>query len=101
MFPWPKLFGSGQGRDPARNDWKSERAGREGWDFGKAEPAPMKGYCPGTASATGHLLQLLGVSIALHRDPGGGVIDLTQIVGREFDRNCPDVFVQAMQLRGA
>lgn len=36
-------------------------------------------------STTGHLLQLFGVSSPLHRDFGGGVIDVTQIIGREFD----------------
>src|ERR1019366_2730236 len=49
-------------------------------------------------SATGHLLELLGVPGSLHRDPGGGIIDVTQIVGREFDGDCPDVFVQTLQL---
>jgi len=36
-------------------------------------------------SATGHLLQFFGVPSPLHRDLGGGVIDVTQILGREFD----------------
>jgi hypothetical protein len=37
----------------------------------------------------------------MHRDLGGGVFDLTKIVGRKFDCSCSDVFFQAMQLRGA
>lgn len=36
-------------------------------------------------STTGQKLELFGVSSPLHRDFGGGVIDVTQIVGREFD----------------
>ena len=36
-------------------------------------------------SATGHLLQLFRIPSPLHRDLRGGGIDLTQIVGREFD----------------
>jgi hypothetical protein len=36
-------------------------------------------------SAPGHLLQLFGVSSSLHRDLGGGFVDVPQIVGREFD----------------
>jgi hypothetical protein len=37
----------------------------------------------------------------LHCDLGGGVIDVAQVVGREFDGDCPDVFVQTMQFCGA
>jgi len=37
----------------------------------------------------------------VHRDLCGGDIDVPQIAGREFDRDCPDVLVQAMQLGGA
>lgn len=36
-------------------------------------------------SATGQKLQLFGIPSSLHRDLGGGVIDVMQIVGREFD----------------
>jgi hypothetical protein len=35
--------------------------------------------------ATGHLLQLFGVSSALYRDLRGGTVDVTEIAGREFD----------------
>lgn len=37
----------------------------------------------------------------MHRDLGGGAIDVTQILRREFDFNCPDVLFQAMQSCGA
>jgi hypothetical protein len=36
-------------------------------------------------SATGQKLQLFGVPSPLHSDLGGRVIDVMQIVGREFD----------------
>lgn len=52
-------------------------------------------------SATRHLLQLFGVSRPLYCDFGGGVIDVPQILGCEFDGGCPDVLLQAMQLCGA
>src|SRR6266478_5407083 len=52
-------------------------------------------------SATGHLLQLFGVTSSLHGDLGSGAIDFTEVVRREFECNCSDVLVQAMQLRGA
>ncbi len=51
-------------------------------------------------SATGHLLQLFGVSSPSHRDPGGSVVDVSHIFGRELDRGRPEVFLQAMQLGG-
>ena len=51
-------------------------------------------------SATGHSLQLFGISGPLHRDLGGGFRS-PQIVRREFDGDCPEVLIQAMQLRGA
>jgi len=38
-----------------------------------------------SSSATLHSLQLFGVASALHRDLGGGGIDVTKVVGREFD----------------
>ena len=34
---------------------------------------------------TGHLLQLFRIASPLHRDLGGGGIDVTEIVRREFD----------------
>jgi hypothetical protein len=34
---------------------------------------------------TGHLLKFFGVPRSLHRDLCGGIIDLTQIVGGEFE----------------
>src|SRR5881628_2472096 len=52
-------------------------------------------------SATRHLLQVLGVPSPLDRDLRGGAIDLTEIVGREFDRSRSDVLVQALKLPGA
>lgn len=36
-------------------------------------------------SAAGHLLQLFGVASTLHGYVGGGIVDVTQIVGRECD----------------
>src|SRR5258708_28670270 len=36
-------------------------------------------------SATAQLLQLFGVASSLHRDFGGGAVDVTEIVGRQFD----------------
>jgi len=33
----------------------------------------------------------------LYRDLREGVLDLPQIVGREFDRQCADVLLQALQ----
>ncbi|WP_442940620.1 MFS transporter [Nostoc sp.] len=35
--------------------------------------------------ATGHLLQVFGIPSPLHRDLGGRIIDVMQIVGREID----------------
>lgn len=35
--------------------------------------------------ATGHLLQLFGISSSFHRDLGSSIINISQIVGREFD----------------
>ena len=52
-------------------------------------------------SATGHLLQVLGVPGPLHRDLRGRGLDLAEVVGRELDVGRPEVLVQAMQLRGA
>ena len=37
----------------------------------------------------------------MHRDLCRGAIDLTEIVGREFNLGCPDVLCQPVQLRGA
>jgi hypothetical protein len=37
----------------------------------------------------------------MHRDLGGGVVDLAEVVGRQLDGGCPDVLFQAMLLRGA
>src|SRR5208282_2320448 len=52
-------------------------------------------------SATGHLLQLFRVSGAVNRDLRGSVIDVVQIVRRQFDRHRANVLVQTVQLRGA
>lgn len=51
-------------------------------------------------SSTRHLLQLFGVSRSLDCDLRSGIIDVTQIVGCQFDGDCPDVLFQAMQLCG-
>ena len=37
----------------------------------------------------------------MHRDLRGGAIDLTQIVGGQFDLRRGDVLLESMQLRGA
>jgi len=47
------------------------------------------------------LLQFFGVPGSFHRDPGGGVVDLAEIVGSEFECDRSVVLVQAIQLRGA
>ena len=47
------------------------------------------------------LLELFGIASPLHRDLGGGALDLAEIVGRQFDGSRADVLLQAMQLRGA
>src|ERR1035438_2826101 len=52
-------------------------------------------------SAAGHLLQLFRVPSSLHRDLGGGAVNLTEVVRRKFDCHSSYVFVQAMQLGGA
>src|SRR6266567_526638 len=52
------------------------------------------------SSATGQLLQLFGVPCPFDLDLCGSAIDLMEIIGSEFEGNCSDVFVQAMQLRG-
>ena len=52
-------------------------------------------------SETSHLLELFRIASPLQRDLGGGGSDVTEIVRREFDGDCPDVLLQAMQLRGA
>jgi hypothetical protein len=55
----------------------------------------------GNSLTPGHLLQLFGVSGPLHRDLCGGLINVAEIVRREFDRGGPDVLVQTMSLGGA
>jgi hypothetical protein len=44
------------------------------------------------------LLQMLRVPGALHRDSGDGAIDVTDIVGCQFDGSRSDVLFQTMQL---
>ena len=51
-------------------------------------------------SAACHSLQVFGVPSSLHRDLGSGAVDFPQIVGRQFDRNGPDIFLQPVRLRG-
>ena len=48
-------------------------------------------------SATGHLLQLLGVAGPLHRDLGGRGLDLAEVVGRQLDVGRPEVLLQAVR----
>jgi hypothetical protein len=38
---------------------------------------------------------------AFYRNLGSGAFDLIQIVRRQFDFYCPDIFLQAMELCGA
>ena len=47
-------------------------------------------------SATGHLLQLFRIASPLYLNLRGGGVDFTEIVGREFNGNCPDVLFQPM-----
>src|ERR1022692_1498482 len=51
--------------------------------------------------ATGHLLDVFGISSPLHRDLRGGAVDVTEIVRGKFDGSCSDVLLQARQFRGA
>jgi hypothetical protein len=44
-------------------------------------------------SKTGHPLQSLGIPGPLGRDLGGGILDLAQILGREFDRKRSEVLL--------
>jgi hypothetical protein len=37
----------------------------------------------------------------LHSDPGSGSVDVTRVVGRDFNRDRPDVLFQVVQIRGA
>src|SRR5437870_5302794 len=55
----------------------------------------------GRISATGQLLQVLGIPSPVRRDLRGGLFDLTEIIGRELDVHRADVFLETMQLRGA
>jgi hypothetical protein len=41
------------------------------------------------------------ISGSLKYDPRNRAVDGAKLLGREFDRSCADVFLQAMQLRGA
>ena len=53
------------------------------------------------SSATSHSLRLLGVAGPLHPDFRGRRIDLSEVVGSQFDGRCPQVLLQSMQLRSA
>jgi len=47
--------------------------------------------------ATSQLLQPFRIPCAFHFDLGGGVFNFAEVIWRQFNRNCSDVFVQAMQ----
>src|SRR2546427_6550475 len=48
-------------------------------------------------SATGHLLQVVGVPIPLHGDLQGGAFDLAQVVRRQVDGGGSDVLLEPLQ----
>src|SRR4051794_41087430 len=52
-------------------------------------------------SAVDHPLGGLGVPLPLYHDPGGGALDITEIVRSQLDRDRPDVLLQAVDLRRA
>jgi len=52
-------------------------------------------------SAVDHPLRAFGVARPVHRDLGGGALDLSKLVGREFDGGRAHVLLQALQLPGA
>jgi hypothetical protein len=58
-------------------------------------------FTHGCRSAAGHLLQLFEVASPLHRDLGGGALDLPEIVGCQVDASRSDVLLKPEQLRGA
>jgi hypothetical protein len=58
-------------------------------------------YTPRGASAAHHLLQLFGVSRALHGDFGGRGLDVAEIIGRKLDGCRFDVFLEPVKFRGA
>src|SRR5206468_5059899 len=51
-------------------------------------------------SAAGEFFQPFRIAVALHRDSRDGALDLTQIVGSQFDGSGSDVLLQAAELRG-
>src|ERR1700758_2108230 len=53
-----------------------------------------------SCSAVDHLLEMFGVAGSLYFDVCGGAIDFAEIIVREVDRKCSDVFVEARELRG-
>src|SRR6266550_363613 len=46
-------------------------------------------------------LELFGITLPMHRDRCSGVADLTKIIGREFDVDRSDVFLQTVHLLGS
>ena len=44
--------------------------------------------CVRSRSAADLLLQLLRIASSLHCDPADGAVDVSQIVGRQFECNC-------------
>src|ERR1700722_4051543 len=50
-------------------------------------------------STTNQALQLLGIACSFDRDPGGGVIDLAEILGGKLDRSGADVLFEPRELR--
>src|SRR5262249_35432666 len=54
-----------------------------------------------TCSAIDHLLRTFGIARSLHRDCGDSALDLLEIVGYQRNVNGLEVFLKAMELRGA
>src|SRR5215831_3194447 len=52
-------------------------------------------------SATDSPLKMFWVPSTLHLDLGNGVVDVAQVVGRQFHGGSSEVLFQPMQLRGA
>jgi hypothetical protein len=55
----------------------------------------------GIRSAADELLHLFRVARALNGDFGCGGFDLLQVIRRQFDLGCANIFFQPMQLGGA
>src|SRR6266853_1382322 len=53
--------------------------------------------CP-SSLAIDHSLPGLGVPCAPERDRRGGILDITEVTGRQLDRRRPDVFFESLDL---